>query len=363
MNKKYKKLCGIKLLAAGAVTAVLTGCGGGSSSAPGTSTPVATTPNTSTPATPSTPSTPATPISTLQAAELQAATPAAYPEGSVQAIAFNEFNAFRAIEGLGPVRQNANIDIAAKNHAAYVQTNMSGADAHHEIAGNPGFTGAEPSDRMAAAGYAGASSTEVIAFEGTQMTSVQTLLSTVFHRNAMMTQGLTDIGIAPGNDSGPTYIDAGYIKPQKNAGNYVGVFPHDKQTGVPMTHHTESPNPFYKEFEMTLANVCAKTSYPISVATEASSVLKVTSFSVTPEGQSTPLDVRLMVRDSTDQNLQYLGANVVFIVGKAPFTPGTKYTVHFVGTATGKATGTANGLAIDKTWTFTTDTKDLMGCS
>ena len=261
------------------------------------------------------------------------------------------------------MRQNANIDIAAKNHAAYVQTNQSGADAHHEIAGKPGFTGAEPGDRMAAAGYAGASSTEVIAFEGIQMTSVQTLLSTVFHRNAMMTQGLTDVGIAPGDDSGPTYIDAGYIKPQKNAGDYVGVFPYDKQTGVPMTHHTESPNPFYKEFEMTQANVCAKTSYPISIATETSTVLKVTLFTVTPEGQSTPLDVRLMLRDSSDLNLQYLGANVAFIVGKAPFTRGTKYTVHFVGTATGKATGSANGLAIDKTWTFTTDTKDAMGCS
>jgi len=356
MNKNHKKFCCITLSIVGATLGALTGCGGGGS-APATSTPVATNPNTSTP------TTPATPISTLQAAELQAATPAAYPAGSVQAIAFNEFNAFRAIEGLGPVRQNANIDIAAKNHAAYVLTNMSGADAHHEIAGKPGFTGAEPGDRMAAAGYAGASSTEVIAFEGIQMTSVQTLLSTVFHRNAMMIQGLTDVGIAPGDDSGPTYIDAGYIKPQKNAGGYVGVFPYDKQTSVPMTHHTESPNPFYKEFEMTQANVCAETSYPISVATEASTILKVTSFTVTPEGQSTPLDVRLLVRDSTDLNLQYLGANVAFIVGKAPFTPGTTYTVHFVGTATGKATGTANGLTIDKTWTFTTDTKDAMSCS
>ena len=343
----------LKLLVSGVVIAALAGCGSGGNSGPASSNPVATTPTN--PA-------PATPVSTVQAAELQAAAPAAYPTGSVQAVAFTEFNAFRAIEGLGPVRQNANIDIAAKNHAAYVQTNQSGADAHHEIAGKPGFTGAEPGDRMAAAGYAGASVTEVIAFEGIQQTSVQALLATVFHRNAMMTQGLTDAGIAPGDDNGPTYIDAGYIKQQKNAGDYVGVFPYDKQTGVPMTHHTESPNPFYQEFDMTQANVCAKTSYPISIATEASTILKVTSFTVTPEGQSTPLDVRLMTRDSNNQNLQYLGANVAFIVGKAPFTPGTKYTVHFVGSATGTATGSANGLAIDKTWTFTTDTKDVMGC-
>ena len=352
MKKNYMMQRNFGLLVVGAVAAALTGCGGGGGgSAPSTSIPVATNPP------------PATPVSTVQAAELQTASPAAYPAGSVQAIAFNEFNAFRAIEGLGPVRQNANIDIAAKNHAAYVQTNMSGGDAHHEIAGNPGFTGAESGDRVVAAGYASAYTTEVIAFEGIQQTSVQALLSTVFHRNAMMVQGLTDVGIAPGNDSGPTYIDAGYIKQQKNAGDYVGVFPYDKQTGVPMTHHTESPNPFYKEFEMTQANVCAKTSYPISIASETSTILKVTTFTVTPEGQNTPLDVRLMTRDSNDQNLQYLGANVAYIVGKAPFTPGTKYTVHFVGVATGKVTGTSNGLTIDKTWTFTTDTRDVMGCS
>jgi uncharacterized protein YkwD len=354
MDKNYKKRSNFGLLVISAATAALTGCGGGGNSAPSASTPVATTP---------TSPTLVTPVTTVQAAELQAATPAAYPAGSVEGIAFNEFNAFRAIEGLGPVRQNANIDIAAKNHAAYVQTNQSGADAHHEIAGNPGFTGAEPGDRMTAAGYAGNYTTEVIAFEGIQMTSVQTLLSTVYHRNAMMVQGLTDAGIAPGIDSGPTYINAGYIKQQKNAGDYVGVYPYDKQTGVPMTHHTESPNPFYQEFDMTQANVCAKTSYPISIASEASTILNVTSFTVTPEGQSAPLDVRLMTRDSNEQNKQYLRANVAFIVGKAPFTLGTKYTVHFVGTATGTGTGSANGLAIDKSWTFTTDTKDAMGCS
>ena len=53
------------------------------------------------------------------------------------------------------------------------------------------------------------------------------------------------------------------------------------------------------------------------------------------------------------------GGNLV--VGITDYAGGS--TVHFVGTATGKATGTANGLAIDKSWTFTTDSKDAMGCS
>jgi hypothetical protein len=129
-----------------------------------------------------------------------------------------------------------------------------------------------------------------------------------------------------------------------------------------MTHHVESPKPFYQEFDMSMANVCAKSSYPISIASEASTTLTVTSFTVTPEGQSTPLDVRLITRDTNDQDKQYLLANVAFVVGKAPFTPGTKYTVHFIGIATSTATGSTKDLTIDKTWTFTTDTKDVMGC-
>jgi uncharacterized protein YkwD len=356
MKKNYKKVLGVHVLAAGVTAAALAGCGGGGGggATAATSSPVANNPA---------PTVAVAPVSTVQAADLQAPAPAAYPAGSVSAAVFDAYNAFRATQGLGPVRRNANIDIAVKNHSAYVQTNQSGADAHNEVAGKPGFTGASPQDRMIAAGYQAVFGTEVIAFESTQMSSVGTLLSTVYHRNAMMIQGLTDAGIAPGDDNGPTYVESGYIKPQKNAGDYVGVFPYDKQTGVPMTHHTESPNPFYQEFDMTMANVCAKTSYPISIASEASTTLNVTSFTVTPEGQSTPLDVRLITRSTNDQDKTYLGNNVAFLVGKAPFTPGTKYTVHFVGTATGTAVGNASGLKIDRTWTFTTDTKDGMGCS
>ncbi len=59
--------------------------------------------------------------------------------GTSEELAFKKLNAFRAAQGLGPLNQNAKIDIAVKNHAAYVTTNLSGADPHKEVAGKPGL--------------------------------------------------------------------------------------------------------------------------------------------------------------------------------------------------------------------------------
>jgi hypothetical protein len=72
----------------------------------------------------------------------------------------------------------------------------------------------------------------------------------------------------------------------------------------------------------------------------------VTSFTVTENGQSTPLDARLLVK-STDANTNmYFGPNVAFLVAKTAFKPSTVYNVAFSGTIDGKATS--------KTWSFTT---------
>lgn len=325
----------------------IAGCGGGGgSSTPASSAPVA-----------SNPPTPTVPVSTVQAASLQAAVPSTYATGSSADIAFNKLNAFRAIQNLGPVVQNANANIAAKNHQAYVALNNSGANAHIEVAGTPGFTGANVKDRLVAAGYPATIASEVIAFSlgtYTDGTAIDNLINTVYHRASMMYQGFTVVGIAGEDSTNPLYVDFGATKAQVNAGDYFGVYPANGQTGVFMTHSLESPNPFYLEMDMTQANMCTKTSSPISLTSEASTVLSVTTFTITEAGQTTPLDVRLITNASTPQDTTYLGQNVAFVVGKAPFKANTTYNVHFVGKATGTATGTTNGLSIDKSWNFTT---------
>ena len=336
---------------------VLAGCGGGGDGGGGS-------PPTPTP--PPTPTQPATPTPPpVQAAALITAAPSAYTVGTEAANVYAAMNSFRSAQGLGPILQSTNIDLAAKNHQSYVFTHQSGGDAHKEIAGQSGFTGVDAIDRLVAAGYAATVGGEVIAFNTTfpitNSNVVEILADSVYHRSGMIAQGMTHMGFAPQDDNSPSYINLGQITPQKNAGNYVGTYPVDGQTGLSLTHYVESPNPFYLEMPMTSDNMCKFTSYPINVASEASTVLRVTSFTVTENGQTTPLDVRLITKATSAQDNLYLGSNVAFIVGKAPFKKNTKYNVHFVGTATGSATGTANGMAIDKSWSFTTGT-DLRHC-
>jgi uncharacterized protein YkwD len=337
-------LCGLL------VSALLSACGGGGG---GSSSPVA-----SNPTTPAVPTTPTSPVSTVQAASLQTAVAPTYATGSSADVAFKKINAFRAAQNLGPLNQNANADIAAKNHQAYVTLNNSGANGHVEVAGTPGFTGANVKDRLVAAGYPAVIAGEVIAFSmefpNPDTSAVDNLINTVYHRAGMMYQGFTVVGIASEDATNPLYMDFGATKAQLNAGDYVGVYPANGQTGVWLTHGVEAPNPFYQEMEMTQANMCTKTSSPVSLTSEASTTLSVTSFTVTEAGQTTPLDVRLITSATSTQDTTYLGTNVAFVVGKAPFKANTTYNVHFVGKATGAATGSANGLSIDKSWSFTT---------
>jgi uncharacterized protein YkwD len=356
LKARFMRLLALSVL----ISLAVVGCGGGSGNSD--KYPFAINPNT-----PVSPPTPASPVTqSPQEAHLQAAVAPTYNAGSSEAFALIKLNAFRAVQGLGPLNQNANADIAAKNHAAYVTTNQSGATPHAEVAGKLGFTGVDAMDRLIAAGYPAKSAMEVIAFSmqfpSPDASAIDNLANTVYHRASMMYQGMTTVGIAPENQDSPLYVAIGRTTPQVNAGDYVGMYPANNQTGVWLTHSVESPNPFYQEMAMSQENMCTKTSAPVSMTSEASTTLNVTSFTVTEEGQTAPLDVRLITKATSSQDNTYLTPNVAFLVGMAPFKPNTKYNVHFVGKAIGAATGSAAGLIIEKSWDFTTGSFKR-GCS
>jgi uncharacterized protein YkwD len=337
------------------VSLALAGCGGGGDDKK----PVSISPTPPVVTNPITPVTPTpTPTPTPQSASLQVAVAPTYAAGSSEAIGLSKLNAFRAAQGLGQLNQNTNADVASKNHAAYVTTNQSGAAPHAEVPGKPGFTGVDAMNRLIAAGYPAKSATEVIAFSmqfpSPDAHAIDNLANTVYHRASMMYQGMTTVGIAPETQDSPLYVAIGLTTPQVNAGHYVGMYPANNQTGVWLTHSVESPNPFYQEMAMSQENMCGKTSAPVSLTSEASTTLNVTSFTVTEEGRTAPLGARLITKATSTQDHTYLTPNVAFLVGKAPFQPNTKYNVRFVGKATGAATGSSTGLPIEKLWTFTT---------
>lgn len=335
---------------------MLAGCGGGGSASTSSSGPV---PPASRPSLPPT-------TTPTQVASLQEAVPASYPAGSYKSRLFTTVNSFRTSQGLGPLIHDLAIDRAAANHQAYVTLHESGGDAHNEEIGKAGYTGASPLQRLHSAGYDGSAAGEVIGFAPNwpilRYDAADALIATVYHRAVLMVQGYTHVGIAEANNGGPVYINIGMKQPQKNSGDYVGIYPVNGQKDFPLNHALESPNPFYEEMEMTHANMCLRTSAPISVASEASSVLNVSEFSVTEVGQTTPLPAWLITYQSNVQNRTYMTPNLAFLVAKKPFKPNATYTVRFTGKASGQTVG-GEGKNISMTWSFSTGIGDIVNCS
>jgi uncharacterized protein YkwD len=344
-----------------ACSILLAACGGGgggdSSSASNGAAPAGTSPTTPPVVTP-TPTPAPTPVPTpVSTSDLQTtvAVPT-YAAGSQQREFFDTLNDFRTKLGLGLVAQNTKLDAANENHLKYLMTNtdvnFSAVDPksgrpffHLEDPTRVNYTGITELDRANFTQYGGVYVGETGAYgkgEGAKV-ALTDLIATVYHRIGLMMQFPRDVGIAVGTDQFQTMVVTfGYNSTQqKNATDYFGSYPADKQTNVPLVAYIETPNPFP---EITYAEFGTKTSFPITVAVESRSTLAVTSFTVTEAGQSTPLDVRLMTKE-TDPN-KMIQANTAAIIGKAPFKPNTSYTVRFE--------GTNNGAAIVKTWTFTT---------
>lgn len=329
---------------------ILTGCGGGGSSTQASTTPVVTPPVV----------TPPTP--TVTPADLQTTVPALTYAATSQEYAFvTAYNQFRAAMGLGLLAQNAALDKAAASHLAYVTmystinggtVDMSAVNPtynvpnfHIEDASKAGFTGIRPGDRAAFAGYVNTAATE----EGSYGSGVGAvgafvnLLATVYHRQLFMNQGIRDVGVAIGKDPAQTTVlNMGFgLKSQSNASDYVGVYPADKQTMVPLFASPEAPNP-YSDLADSSNATQAGTTYPISLSIKAGATLTVDSFTVTEAGQTTPLKVRLFT-NSSDKSVD---ASTAFIVGYVPFKGNVTYNVAFK--------GSVNGSAISKAWSFTT---------
>lgn len=350
-----KKITKLLVLTSLTASMMLTGCGGGSG---GASTPVGgTTPLKCTAPQVLSNGACVTPAPTVTPAKLQTSVPTpTYLPGSEELAAFNEFNGFRKLMGLGLVAQNEKIDVAAKNHASYIVQNK--IFAHEENSANTGFTGINPDDRMRFAGYAATYGGEELSTTG-GLIGVRMLMNTIYHRDGIAFQFITDLGIAfntgvqfGGGWVAPLVIDLGTTGGimQNNASDFVTSYPVDGQTDLPLTMGAESPNPF-TDIDATTNDVFTKTSSPISIYSAHGTTLAVSSFTVTEAGQTMPMEVRLITY-ANDIN-KHLGTNVVHIVGKTPFKSNTKFNVSFI--------GNVNGVGIVKNWSFSTGTSLNIG--
>ncbi|MBZ0092360.1 MAG: pilus assembly protein N-terminal domain-containing protein [Sulfuricellaceae bacterium] len=249
----------------------------------------------------------------------------------------NQINLRRGQVGLATLAWNGQLEQAARGHSNYLAlNNITG---HYQTAGSSGFTGADPGARITNAGYAWRGYDEVIAFgPSSGVVAVENLMEAIYHRFGIFSTYVDEIGSGFA-DTHPTYT---YVMtadlatrnstlPSPGA-NWVGVYPYNGETGVPIDFYSdeESPDP------VPNAN---RVGYPISIHLDQSQTLGVTSFTVSANGSALPTIQLTSVDGHTPKSASA-------IIPTQALTYGTTYTANF--------SGTANGAALNKTWSFTT---------
>lgn len=324
----------------------IAGCGGGGGGDAGTTPPVVTVPPIVVP-----------PVVVAPVSDLQTTIPAVtYAVDSDEYLLIKTLNDFRSAVGLGLFAQDTRLDLTAQNglkyHALNPDVNYSALDAatgiplfHIEDPARPGFTGVMPLDRAKFAQYPGTYVGESGAYRyGISAPAViQTLIGGIYHRQGLMIQPPKDVGVAVGTDVLKTVIIETGIRTssQLNAKDFLGVYPYDKQVSVPLSPSAETPNPYP---DVAVADVPLTKGYPISVTAEQSSILLVTTFTVTEAGATTPLPSAVITK-ANDPN-KSVDANFVFLTPNSILKLNTTYNVSFV--------GTRDGVAVSKSWSFTT---------
>jgi len=305
------------------VAALLTACGGGGGG--GSSTPTNQPPVN-------------TPVSTC------VVTPAGVPAatGDTAIDGFNWFNYRRAGIGLTMLTCNQMLNTAAIGHSNYLRLNNTVS--HDQVSGNPGFTGASLGDRLANAGYVLSGEYaygEVISAAGDKsgFFHAEELIAAIYHRFVIFEPMFREMGTGASTRSdGYTYFTAD-MATTRGFGAGLGkgqivTYPSNGQTQVPTSFDsdTESPDPVPNQNTV---------GYPVSVHSDIIGSMTVTSFTIRPRGGAA-MSTRLL-SSATDSHTQ---SHEAAIVPLSTLTSGTTYDVSF--------SGTVDGVAVTRNWSFTT---------
>jgi uncharacterized protein YkwD len=320
-----------------AAAASLTACGGGAD-AP-TTNPVAATP---------------APLVATVVTTVPAAT---YTPGGEEVAAFALLNAERSNCGFGLLKQEPKLDQSAGSHAKYLAVNGLNYG-HKEAPGLPFFTGVTEADRAAAAGYSGtvaavmAGDLDVTGKWGA-VDHVRYLLGAPYHLLAMI-DSYANVGVGHAKQVSPNL--EGYETTATNItmGQRAGVndldpgkvytYPCEGTAGVNPTLTNETPSPI----PMSLTQDYRKFGTPIAITVRAGKTLKVTGVVLAPAAGGAPVATTVVDQVNDPQKSAYMrsAASVAYALPMAPLLPLTAYT--------STVTGTSDGAAFTRTFTFTT---------
>jgi uncharacterized protein YkwD len=287
-----------------------------------------------------------TAASTPPASTLQQETGAPTSTNNIPTDGLNWINFRRGQVGLAQLSHSTLIDKAAQGHSDYQKTNNTVT--HDQTAGKPGFTGVGLADRLAAANYALTPNTGYAIGEVISATNnssgfymSEELITAIYHRFVIFEPRFKEIGTgAATTTAGYTYFtsDFGAIN-GLGAGLGRGVlvtWPYNNQTGVTTNFFSdyESPDPVPNQNEV---------GYPVSVHVDINTALLVTSFTIRPRGGA-DLPVRLLSQANDAETKK--AADAAAIIPLAVLKAATTYDVTFI--------GSADGVAVSKSWAFTT---------
>ena len=252
----------------------------------------------------------------------------------------NWINFRRTQAGMPTLAQNAQIDTAAQGHSDYLRINN--LISHDQEPGRQGFTGANLSARLNAAGYTlperGFAYGEVIAgsSNGSGFFLAEELITAIYHRFVMFEPMFREIGTGAASAAGSYNTFTADFATRNGYGpgiarGTVVTWPFNGQAQVVPNFFSDSeePDPIPNRNEV---------GYPVSVHANLDATLTVQSFSVRPRGGAN-LEVQRV-----DPLSDYKTA--VSIVPLAPLRAGTVYEASF--------SGTLDGVPVTRTWSFTT---------
>lgn len=335
-----KKNCHRVVLTATAIAAILTvaACGGG-----GSSSPAAT----------ATGTTGASGTSNAQTATSPNVSTPQYGSGSAQLAAFQLLNQERQQCGFSPLTENTTFDQAAVAHAAYMGES-GGLITDTEVATNPGFTGVTYTDRAIHFGYpSGVLATGVDGGFYTYATLTQEQygqqlvydwLSGVYHV-AIAVWPVTEVGVGfdqitfEGFPQIQASLEIGNLQTQM--GNGPLTFPCQGTTGVAYSSGGERPTPPSTSGNFGTVQAVG--------GLRASDTIVLSSGTITNTATGAITNLNLLDLANDPNNLLPSFEGVAY--PSSPLQPNTVYSVSI--------TGTDNGVAFSRDYTFTTG--DVVG--
>lgn len=290
-------------------------------------------------------------------------------------IELDYLNTLRTKASMPAFTEQANLQAAAQNHSAYMQTNNTYG--HGETSTASGYTGASPSQRASHAGYTTLMVSENVSYgsNATYKSSIDGLFSAIYHRFGFLSLSNDEIGIGVSNNeqfytydmgnsilrglclngifsSGTYYSPCADTTKKISEADYLGradsikaaspkfiLWPSEDASDIPPVFYEESPDPLPSH---------GVTGYPVSVQFndgKFASAPTVSSLSMS-DASGTLVDDIVLMNQTNDPNHKFTAYQFT-LFPQERLEWGSKYDVSLIYN---------DGTQKTKNWCFSTRT-------